>query len=238
MAGRYLGPRCVCLKCHAEWKATFPDCQCWNRKTFLRPAFRLTDTRRQGKFKLVFSSSVMSNSLRPHRLQRARFPCPPLSPRVCSNSHPLSPWCLPTISTFVVPFFSCPQSFPASGSFPMSQFLASGSQSIGASASVLPVNIQDWFPLELTGLISLLYLSLNDIALYLEIVLVRAKVDSGKIIDLKLSAASQNKGSFCSCRICCGRPGWMETLCMCMHVCVYASVDSLNGEKPPDASCF
>ena len=79
------------------------------------------------------------------------------TPRACSNSSPLSQWCHPTISSSVVPFSSCPQSFPASGSFPISQFFTSGGQSIGvsASASVLPMNIQDWFPLGLTGLISL-----------------------------------------------------------------------------------
>ena len=85
------------------------------------------------------------------------FPVPSSIPRTCSNSCPLSWWCHPTISSSVIPFSSCLQSFPASGSFPMSQFFASGGQSIGisASASVLPMNIQDWFPLELTGLISL-----------------------------------------------------------------------------------
>ena len=100
----------------------------------------------------------MSNSLQPHRLQHASLPCPSLSPRVGSNSYPLSRWCHPTISSFVIPFSSCPQSFPASGSFPVSQFFASDGQSIGASASVsvLPVNIQGCFPLGLTGLISLL----------------------------------------------------------------------------------
>ena len=79
----------------------------------------------------------------------ARLPCPSSSPRPCSNSCPLSQWCHPTISFSVIPFSSCLQSFPESGSFPMSQFFASGGQSIGvsASASVLPVNIQDWFPL-------------------------------------------------------------------------------------------
>ena len=89
----------------------------------------------------------------PHGLQHARLPCPSLSPRVCSNSCPLSWWCHPTVSSFS----SCSQSFPASGSSPMSQLFASGSQSTGASASasVLPVNIQGWFPLGLTGLISL-----------------------------------------------------------------------------------
>ena len=104
---------------------------------------------------LLFSCSVMSDSLLLHRLQHTRFPCPPPSPGAYSNSCPLSWWCCPTISASVAPVSSCLQSFPASGSFPMSQFFASGDQSIGASASasVLPMNIQDWFPL--TGLISL-----------------------------------------------------------------------------------
>ena len=101
-----------------------------------------------------FSHSFVSNSLRPYGLQHTRPPCPSPTPEACSNSCPLSQWCHPTISSSVVPFFSCLQSFPASGSFPMSLFFPSGGQRIGASASasVLPVNIQDWFPLELTGL--------------------------------------------------------------------------------------
>ena len=100
----------------------------------------------------------MSDSLLPHGLQHARLPCPLLSPRVYSNSHPLSQWCHPTISSSVIPFFSCLQSFPASGSFPMSQLFASDGWSIGDSASawVLPMNIQGWFILVLKGLISLL----------------------------------------------------------------------------------
>ena len=99
----------------------------------------------------------MSDSLWSCGLQHARLPCPSPTPRACSNSCPSSRWCHPTISSSVVPFSSCLQSFPAWGSFPMSQFSASGGQSIGASASasVLPMNIQDWFPLGLTGLISL-----------------------------------------------------------------------------------
>ena len=97
----------------------------------------------------------MSNSLQPHGLQHARLPCPSLSPGVCSNSWPLSQWCHPTVSSSFTHFFSCPQSFPASGSFPVSQFFASGGQSIGASASVLLMNIQGRFPLGWTGLISL-----------------------------------------------------------------------------------
>ena len=110
----------------------------------------------------VFSSvqcshSVVSDSLRPHGLQHARPPCPSPTPRVYSNSCPLSRWCHPTISSSVVPFSSHLQSFPASGSSQMSQFFASGGQSIGvsASASVLPINIQDWFPIGFTGWISL-----------------------------------------------------------------------------------
>ena len=97
------------------------------------------------------------HSLWPHGLQQAMHPCPSPSPRACSDSCPLSQWCHPAISSSVIPFSSFLQSFPASGSFHMSQFFTSGSQSIGvsASASVLPMNIQDWFPLELTHLISL-----------------------------------------------------------------------------------
>ena len=93
-----------------------------------------------------FNSSVMSDSLQPYGLQHARLPCPSPTPGACSNSCPSSWWCHPTISSFVVPFSSCLQSFPASGSFPMSQFFASSGQSIGASASasVLPMNIQGW----------------------------------------------------------------------------------------------
>ena len=110
------------------------------------------------KYKVLsvqFSCSVMSDPLRSHEPQHSRPPCPSPTPRFYPNSCPLSRWCHPTISSSVVPFSSCPQSFPASGSFPMSQFFLSGGQSIGVSVSVLPINIQDWFPLGLTGLISL-----------------------------------------------------------------------------------
>ena len=98
----------------------------------------------------------MSDSLQPHGLQHARPPCPSPTPGVYPNSCPLSQWCHPTISSSVVPF-SCPQSFPASGSFPMNQLFTSGGQSTGVSAStsVLPINTQDWFPLGWTGWISL-----------------------------------------------------------------------------------
>ena len=109
------------------------------------------------KSAVQFSHSVVSNSLWPHRLQHARPPCLSPTPRVYSNSCPLSQWCHPTISSSVVPFSSRLQSFPASGSFQMSQFFTSGGQSNGvsASASVLPMNIQDWFPLGWTNWISL-----------------------------------------------------------------------------------
>ena len=107
---------------------------------------------------LAFSSvqlscSVMSDSLRPHGLQHPRLPCPSATPGTYSNSCPLCQWYHPTISSYIIPFSSHLQSFPASGSFPMSQFFASGGQSIGvlASASVLPMNIQDHFPLGWTG---------------------------------------------------------------------------------------
>ena len=98
-------------------------------------------------------------TLRPHGLQHLRFPCPSLSPRVCSNSCPVSQWCYLTISSSATLFSFCLQSFPASGSFPVSQFFAWGGQSIGASASasssVLPMNVQGWFPSGWTGLLSL-----------------------------------------------------------------------------------
>ena len=104
-----------------------------------------------------FSRSVVSDSLRPRESQHARPPCPSPIPGVHPNSCPLSRWCHPTISSSLVPFSSCLQSFPASGSFQMSPFFTSGGQSTGASASarIFPMNIQDWFPLGWTGCISL-----------------------------------------------------------------------------------
>ena len=102
-----------------------------------------------------FSHSVVSNSLWPHGLQHARLPCPSPTPRACSNSCPLSQWCHPTISFSVILLSSCFQSFPASGSFPNESVFHIRWQSIRASASVLPLNILDWFPLKWTGLISL-----------------------------------------------------------------------------------
>ena len=105
----------------------------------------------------LFSHSVVSNSLRRHQLQHVKLPCPWLTPGAYSNSCPSSQWCHPTISSSVVHFPIHLQSYPPSGSFPMSQFFTSSGQRIGASAStsVLPMNIQDWFPLGWTGWISL-----------------------------------------------------------------------------------
>ena len=128
----------------------------------IQPAhhFRHSYTQQEGLqcFSVQFSCySVVSNSLWPHEPQHTRPPCPSPTPGVHPNPCPLSWWCHPTISSSVVPFSSCPQSFPASGSFQMSQFSAPGGQRIGvsASASVPPMNTQDWSPLGLSGLISL-----------------------------------------------------------------------------------
>ena len=106
---------------------------------------------------IQFSCSVVSDSMQHHEPQHARPPCPSPTAGVYPNPCPLSQWCHPTISSSVIPFSSCPQSFPASGSFQMSQLFASGGQSIGVSAStsVLPMNTQDWSPLGWTGWISL-----------------------------------------------------------------------------------
>ena len=127
------------------WKRILAE----SKEAYLSRSYNLTSVQ--------FSRSVMSNSLQPHGLQHARLPCPSPTPGACSNSCPSSRWCHPTISSPVVHFSSLLQSFPASGSFPMSQFFAPGGQSIRASAlaSVLPMNIQDWFPLGWTGWISL-----------------------------------------------------------------------------------
>ena len=113
-----------------------------------------------------FSFLVVSNILQPHGLQHARLPCPSPTPRAYTNSCPSRQWCHPTISSSVIPFSSCLQSFPASGYFPVNWFFASHGQCIGASASasVLPMNIQDWFPLGLTGYISLQFRGLSRVS--------------------------------------------------------------------------
>ena len=120
---------------------------------------------------IQFSHSAVSDSLQPHESQHARSPCPSPTPGVHSNSCLSSWWCHPTISSSVIPFSSCHQSLPASESFPMSQLFAWGGQSTGvsASASVLPMNTQDWSPSEWTGLISLqcvLFYTLGFVATY------------------------------------------------------------------------
>ena len=134
------------------WDRKAPTRVCWIDGGFLCCPRHL----RHVALSVQFSRSLVSSSFRPHGLQQAKLPCPSLSSGACSDSCPLSWWCHPTISSSVIPFSSCPQSFPASGSFLTSQLFASGGQSIGtsASSSVLPVSIQDWFPLGLTGLIS------------------------------------------------------------------------------------
>ena len=112
---------------------------------------------------ILFTPSVVSNSLWPYGLQHTRLPCPSPSPGACSNSCPLSQWCHPTISTFVVPFSSCPQSFLASGYFLMNWLFISGGQiiQVSASASVLPMNSQCWLPLGLSGWIPLKFKRLS-----------------------------------------------------------------------------
>ena len=108
-----------------------------------------------------FSHSVVSDSLQTHELQHTRPPCPSPTPWVHPNPCPLNQWCHPTISSSAVPLSSCPQLFPASGSFPVSRLFTSGDQSIGASSSASVLPIQDWFPLGLTSLISLLFEGLS-----------------------------------------------------------------------------
>ena len=126
------------------WENWWVTCKRMNSEHSLTPSIQ-------------FSQSVVFDSLQTHGLQHTRLSCPSPTPGACSNSCPSSCWCHPAISSSVIYFSSCFQSFPASESFPMSQFFASGGQNIGASdsASVLPMNMQDWFPLGLTGLISL-----------------------------------------------------------------------------------
>ena len=132
-----------------DWATFTLDKQLWN-------SFKCT---------VQFSLSVMSHSLQTHGLQQTWLPCSSPAPEAGLNSCPLSQWCHPTISSSVVPFSSCLQSFQASESFPMSHFFTSGGQSIVASATIsaLPMNIQDWFPLGLTGLISLQSKGLSSI---------------------------------------------------------------------------
>ena len=134
-----------------------PDIYATCRFLFKKKVIKLQILKLDAGPSVQFSRSVVSDSLWPHEPQHARPSCPSPSPRVYSDSHPSSQWCHPTISSCVIPFSSCPQSFPASASFPVSQFLESGGQSIGVSAStpVLPMSTQNWSPIGWTGWISL-----------------------------------------------------------------------------------
>ena len=146
----------------SSWLRYWTQVSCIGRWILYNWATRETLTM-ISKFK--FSHSVMSNSLWPHELQHASPPCPSPTPGVHSNSRPSSRWCHPAISSSVIPFSSCPQSLPALGSFPVSQLFTWGGQSavVSASASVLPMNIQDWYPLGWAGWISLLSKGLSRI---------------------------------------------------------------------------
>ena len=142
----------------SRWKKCFPGPSRHKKyKTTFEPHNPTGGFYQTVKSSAEFSCSLVSSALRPRGLQHTRPPCPSPTPGVYWNSWPLSQWCHPTISSSVFPFSSRLQSFPASGVFPMSQFFASGGQNIGvsASASVLPMNFQDWFPLEWAGWISL-----------------------------------------------------------------------------------
>ena len=144
-----------CIRISVAWGELLRTFHFWVRWYAIKKIFLL----------LLLSHSVVSNSLQPHKLQHPRLPCPSPSPWTCSKSYPLSQWRHPTTSSSVVPFSSHFQSFPAWGSFPMSQFFTSGGQSVGAlaAASVLPMNIQAWFPLGWTGWISLQFKGLSRV---------------------------------------------------------------------------
>ena len=149
---------CYFSSLRTELKRHLPEQNLVDNLIYIPPFTTLLSVLAQFYFSSVqFSRSVVSDSLRPHESQHARPPCPSPTPRVYPNSCPLSRWCHPTISSSVIPFSSCLQSFPTSGSFQMTQLFASGGQSIRVSAStlVLPMNTQDWFPLGWTGWISL-----------------------------------------------------------------------------------
>ena len=148
---------------------------------------------------VVFVQSLSCVSSWPHELQHARLPCPSLSPRVCSNSCPLSRWCHHTTSSSVT-LFSCPQSFPASGSFPISRLFASGGRSTGASASasILPINIQGWFLLGLTSFISLHSKGLSRV------------FSSTTIISLQITLSNKNSMLFSLCLTSVPETAWLD----------------------------
>ena len=149
------------LPVHPKASNSFLE-KCFKQSRSLKCIFHLTmhtklidlASRSRGYYLLLLSHQVVSGSLWPHGLRHTRLPCPSLSPGVCSTSCPSSQRWHPTISSSLASFTSCPQSFPASWSFPMNQLFSSGDQNIRASVSVLPMNTQGWFPLGLTGLIS------------------------------------------------------------------------------------
>ena len=157
LPGKHTGVDCISFSRESTWPRDWTNVSCIGRRIPYHRATWEAGHAPSVSQSVQCSLSVMSDSLWPPGLQHAGPPCPSPTPGAYSNSCLLSWWCHPTISSSVIPFSSCPQSFPASGSFPMSRFFASGGQSIGvsASASGLPVNFQDWFPLGLTGLISL-----------------------------------------------------------------------------------
>ena len=155
-------PICYLCSCDSEISKSVNWIQAHSRIGLLWPDLIRKSPSRHLIFS-QFSCSVMSDSLWPHGLQHARPPCPSQTPGAYPNSCPLSQWCHPTISSSVLPFSSHLQSFPASGSFPMSQLFTSGGQSTGVSAStsILPMNTQDWFPLGWTSWISLQFKGLS-----------------------------------------------------------------------------
>ena len=155
----------------------------------------------------------MSNSLWPHALKHTGLPCPSLSPGVCLNSCPLSQWCHPATSSYVTPFYSHPQSFPASMSFPMSQLFASGGQSTGASASVLPVTIQDWFPLGLIGLISLQSKGLSRV--FTNTTVQKHQFSGAQLSLVQLSQPYMTTGK----TIALTRQTFIGKLCLCFLIC-------------------
>ena len=161
----------LCVRKKCAWQTTWLGKSRWEGESLtlalcnFNPSHRQTWEKSVFPISVQFSRSVVSDSLWPNEPQHTRPPCPSPAPRVHPDSYASSRWCHPAISSSVVPFSSCPQSLPASGSFPMSQLFVSGGQSTGvsASASILPMNTQDWYPLGWTGWISLLSKGLSRV---------------------------------------------------------------------------
>ena len=154
---------CHCFRCFPIYLPWNDGIGCHDLRFFFKFSFKPAFSSFTFISSVQFSHSVISDSVRPHELQHTRPPCPSPTPRVHPNPCPMSWWCHSTILSSVIPFSSCPQTFPASGSFLMSQFFASNGQSIRDSALVLSMNIQDWFPLGVTDLISLLSKGLSRV---------------------------------------------------------------------------